>query len=253
MGVKYYKAGEHPAGFTGFRVTVAYGDNYHQRYFSTLAANDQSDKDPYFRYQRLRAEKQDVEWQLESLRYQYHRFVTQNHPTTKPERGVGVHCITASFFLDRRKTWQAGFTVSRDQNEKGRRKPSKRFTFCTRPYSQVWKDAVLFWAEEHGIATADRDRVLATPPEPEQFKRLRRRMNEHDGFEIPVKALSAVFAEQRAEIAHKRSLQKAKDIDLTKGILNPPSAHIEAEMAAWFEREVKSDMQASPSNLITES
>ena len=110
MGVKQYKPGEHPAGFVGFRVTVAYGDNYHQRYFSTVAAESQTDDDPYFRYQRLSAEKQDVEWQLESLRYQYQRFVTQNHPTTKPERGVGVHCITASFFLDRRKTWQAGFT-----------------------------------------------------------------------------------------------------------------------------------------------
>lgn len=237
MGVKPYKPGEHPAGFVGFRVTVAYGDNYHQRYFSTVAAESQTDDDPYFRYQRLSAEKQDVEWQLESLRYQYQRFVTQNHPTTKPERGVGVHCITASFFLDRRKTWQAGFTVSRDQNEKGRRKPSKRFTFCTRPYSQVWSDVVHFWADEHGIEPADRDRVLASPPDPEQFKRLRRHMNEHDGYDIPVDALSAVFAEQRAEIARKRSLQKAKEMKLTAGALNPPDDHIQAEMAAWFERE----------------
>ena len=57
MGVKPYKPGEHPAGFVGFRVTVAYGDNYHQRYFSTVAAESQTDDDPYFRYQRLSAEK----------------------------------------------------------------------------------------------------------------------------------------------------------------------------------------------------
>ena len=62
-------------------------------------------------------------------------------------------------------------------------------------------------------------------------------MNAHDGYEIPVEALSAVFAEQRAEIARKRSLQKAKEMKLAAGALNPPDAHIQAEMAAWFERD----------------
>lgn len=237
MGVKLYKAGEHPGGFIGFRVTVAYSDKYHQRYFSTAAAKDQSDDDVYFRYQRLSAEKQDMEWQLESLLYQYRRYVTENHPTTKPERGVGVHGITASFFLDRRKTWQAGFTVARDQNEYGRRKPTRRFTFCTKPFSQVWRDAVNFWADEHAIEDADRERVLNSPPEPEQFKKLRRYMNEHDGFEIPVKALSAVFAEQRDQLSQKRYLQRAKELKLDAGALTPPDDRIQAEMAAWFDRE----------------
>lgn len=237
MGVKYYGPGEHPAGFVGYRVTVAFSDNYNQRYFSTIPAKQQSDDDMYFRYQRLQAEKQNLEWQLESMAYQYNRYVNENHPTTKPERGVGVHGITASFFLDRRKKWQAGFTVARDQNESGRRKPTKRFTFCTKPFSLVWSETVNFWADEHGIEDGDRERVLSSPPEPEQFKRLRRHMNEHDGFKIPVEALSAVFAEQRERISQKRSLQRAEELKLGSGALVPPDDTLKSEMAAWFERE----------------
>jgi len=243
MGVKFYGPGDHPAGFIGFRVTLAFNDNYNQTYFSTNPAEQQSDEDRYFYYRRLQAEKQNLEWQLESLRYQYHRFVHQNHPTTKPERGVGVHGITASFFRDRRGTWQAGFTVARDQHEDGRRKPTKRFTFCTKPFSQVWLEAANVWADEHEIVPVDRERVVKTSPEPEQFKRLRRQMNEHDGFDIPVGALSAVFAEQREQINQKRSIQRAKELKLGMGmgmgmgIMMPPDGGAQAEMAAWFDRE----------------
>jgi hypothetical protein len=228
---------EHPSGFVGFRVVIAYSDNYHQKYFSTIQAQSQSDSDVYYRYQHLRAQKQELEWQLESLRYQYHRFVTQNHPSTKPERGLGVHGLTASFYLDRRKKWQAALTVSLDRSEGSKRKPSKRFTFRTRPFSEVWELAVNFWAIEHGIKDQDRDRVLNSPPEPDQLKRLRRHMNDHGNVDIPVEALSPVFAEQRERMAFARSLQKAEKAELIKGLVKRPDDQLVADMTAWFEIE----------------
>lgn len=239
MSIKFYMPGEHPAGFVGFRVNIAYGNRYLQSYFSTSAAESQSDADPYFLYRRLEAEIQEKTWKLESLLYQYRRFVSQNHPNTKPERGVGVHGITAAFTMHGTH-WQPGFIVSVKQDGAGSRRPAKRFTFLHQPYSQAWRDAVTCWAEEHDIAAEDAERVLSNQPDPEQFKRLRRQINEREGGHIPVAALSPVFAEQRNELARRRALRKAERMKLNVGAPAGSNCQdIQADMAAWFEEMTK--------------
>lgn len=229
MGVKYYCHGEHPSGFTGFRVTVAYGGEYFQGYFSTTGARDQNDSDRVFKLAHLKAQRQDAEWQAESLLYQYQKYVSENHPTTKPERGVGVHGITAIFFLDRRKRWQAGFSVQRPKEL------PVRITFRTLRYSSAWERTVDTWAEVHGILDEDKARVLASMPSPNQFTRLRRYMNEYDGFDIPVESLSPVFREQRAELAEKRVLKKHESASPLNASMRNTSRGLKDEMAMWFE------------------
>lgn len=242
MAVIYYGPGEHPAGFIGFRVTAGFNGDFYQRYFSTLAAEKQADEDVYFLSRRLESELQDLEWQRDSLLYRYERFVTANHANTQPERGVGVHGITAAFNRQGRSRWQACFKVARSQRGEASRQPAKVFTFSN-PYSKVWEEAVTFWAEEHGVRSTDLERVLKNSPDPEQFKRLRRQMNEEQGYDIPVEALSPVFAEQRHMLAQQRAVLKAKEMKLHVGVPSPLKTDIQAEMAAWFESVTRADQR----------
>lgn len=234
MALKYYGPGEHGSGFVGFRVTVFFNRDYRQEYFSTLRAKTQDETDPVFRYEKLKAQIQEAEWQAKSLLHQYQVFVSEDHPSTKPHRGVGCHGITAGFSKDRRKEWQAVFRVKRKAGQ------PRAFTFRTRPFSQVWHDVVHFWAREHEILDEDRDRILANPPEPSQFKDLRRHLNSTTKADIPVDALSPVFAEQRGEIAREKALKHAKDLKLSEGLMTPPDEDIEADMADWFRSETAS-------------
>lgn len=229
MGIRYYAPGEHPTGWVGFRVTRGFGENYLQAYFHTMLAKSQSDSDPFFRYQRLQAEYKEAQWIIESLEYQYKQFVTTSNRTSKPWRGLGIHGITATFARYYGGTYQPCFSVNRPG------KPQKRFMFKFLPFSEAWAQAVELWAKENNIMPEDRIRVLNNPPEPEHFKHLRRQMNDHEGFNIPVEALGPVFEEQRSRIAQTKLKQRSKDLNLSQTA--PASEDAETEMLAWFESE----------------
>lgn len=236
MSVTYYGSGEHPGGFVGFRVVRSwnYGKTYRQGYYSTAAANSQSDTDVYFRYQKLRAEHQDACWAVESLKHQYHRFVTTTKATTKPERGLGVHGITATFAHWHGGGWEPCFSVSRPG------KPQKRFFFRHHAFTKAWELSVECWAKGNSILDVDRARVLNSPPDPAQFKRLRRQMNDNEGSSIPVEALSAVFREQRDLINAQRTTEKARLMKLSEtSTCNTSLTSTEVDMLEWFESEVE--------------
>lgn len=233
MGVKPYDKGEHESGFVGFRVTAVLKGEYQQEYFSTSAAAEQSDACPVYKRQRLRAELKDAEWAAESALDQYQAMVTTNHPTTKPERGVGVQGITLGFFRDKRKKWTPEIKVSR---------PGKlplRLTFATKLFSRVWAQAVQVWVEANEILPEDAERVLNSPPEPAQFSRLRKQMNE-EGFDIPVEALHHVFREQRQSLAAARLMAKNGPAPQLK-TSEADIGQIKGEMAEWFKRETAKD------------
>jgi hypothetical protein len=106
------------------------------------------------------------------------------------------------------------------------------------PYSKAWRLAVDLWAEENSILPEDHERVLKSVPDPEQFKRLRRQMNEREGCDVPVECLRPVFKEQRETLALSRLNERARELDLSKA----PSPQQPVESAAddilsWFERE----------------
>jgi hypothetical protein len=235
LSVHYYGRGDHGGGFVGFRVTKSFNGDYRQAYFSTIPAKSQSDEDIYFRYQRLKAEYKEAEWEADSLWYQYQQFVTKSHGTSKPYRGLGIHGITAGFALWHGGKWEPCFMVSRAG------KPSKRFMFRHHPFSEAWALAVNLWAEEYQILEVDRIRVLASPPDPEHFKKLRRQMNDHDGFDISVEALGPVFSEQREQLARERLNQRSNAALSLTAKPSPAVSQKEAEidMLAWFETERK--------------
>lgn len=244
MGIKHYDFTEHPSGFVGFRVTRSFNNQYLQRYFSTVVADRQDSSDKYFRYQELRAQITDLQWELESLEYQYNRFVSEDHPTTKPFRGVGAHGLTLTFFKNRRGNWRAGFRVNRAHENRiatNSKYDRHTVTFDTLPYSEAWERAVRLWAEENQISEADVQRLLRQPPDPAQFKDLRRHMNEQEGCDIPVSAMSGLFREQREQLESRRLASAAKQA----GRLTPPpkadnlDTELAIDMERWFAQEAE--------------
>lgn len=231
MSVVYIPEGKRADGFVGFKVTGFDGEHHQNRYFTTLPAKQQDDSDVYYRYQKLKAEQQDAAWAVDELEKKYLKFISTSRGNTKPERGVGVHGIVAMYvpWGDR---WEPGFSVSRaDQGP-------KRFLFKHYRFSEAWHEAVNLWAQEYGIVDEDREWVLQRMPEPEQFKRLRHQMNDHEGHDIPVEALRPVFREQREHLALTRLSEKAQQLKLNeRESLQVPTRNTENEMLAWFERE----------------
>lgn len=234
MGVRHYAAGEHPAGFIGFRVTRLFDEVYRQEYFSTRAAATQDDSDPYYRYQHLRAKYRDTQWEVESLWYQYQVFVTQNNPRSKPYRGVGVHGISIAFARWNETYLEACFSINRKR--RAYRPGATRFFLRNHSFSDGWALAVNTWADEYEILDVDRERVLANPPSPQQFKLLRQHMNEAEGFNIPVKALRPVFLEQRNELQNKRLQLQATELKLNGLGPKDDTKSVEADMLEWFNR-----------------
>jgi len=236
MSVIYYGPGKHSSGFVGFRVAHSPTEGFKPECFSTSHLHKQSDHDVRFKYLRLKAEYHDAAWEAETLIRQYRRFVSESDPLTGSDCGVGVHGMTASFVLDRQKKWQACFLVSASTAGAHRREP-RAFTFQTRLFSQAWSEAVEFWAKEHEILAEDSARVLASSPAPEQFKRLRRSLNDQEKSDIPIETLSPVFEEQRALLAQKRR-EKATPVRSPTPTQSPDTDPLQSEMAAWFQHQL---------------
>lgn len=230
MALKYYGYGEHPAGFVGFRVAVSFGEQKFQEYFSTSKAEVQDSSNYYFAFQDLSAQLQAARWRLESLAYQYNKFVTTSHPLTKPFRGVGVHCITMDFSSHGETSFVPVFEVTITGQG------PKRISLQSMLFSEAWEEAVNLWSETHMIKQEDHERVLANPPSPQQFKELRRQLNA-EGKDVGVESLSWAFKEQRLAIAEARDRQAG--VGISKSIAAPISidTQLAGEMMGWLEEK----------------
>lgn len=233
MAILYYRNTHQ--GFTGYRVSGTYAGEHRVERFSTAPAKTQDESDPYVRYQWLKARLQEVEWEADHELHQYRVFVSEDDPKALPHQEVGCHAIFCEYFRSKWGDRIAGFRVR--VRRSGR---APRFLFTVLGFSKAWRDAVQFWAAEHGIEEEDVQRLLRNPPEPVQFKRLRRYLNEHQGADIPTDALTPVFAEQRAEVAKQKALAKAKTLKLTEGPCIERQQDVEADMMTWFESETGS-------------
>jgi len=243
MSIKYYGAGEHPSGFIGYRVTVAYSDKNHQKYFSTRGHQFryQDDRCPFFKRQRLRAELQNATWGAESDWYQYQKIVNENHPSTGPFHGVGVHGITLQFKRDRRGKWEAGIEINapKGNNLKLGKHQHFFYTFRTRMFSEVWEKCVTLWADLNEVLAGDRERLLNNPPLPQQFRDLRRHLNENRAADIPVEALRPVFAEQRQKIAAEKQLKEISYKRMAEPADVPEDDSLTSDVASWFKSELE--------------
>jgi len=238
MGVKYYGQNEHPAGWVGFRTTVTFGSVPKQAYFGTVGCLHQDDRDIEFKRQRLRAELQDAEWRAESALHSYRKFISEEHKTTKPGRGLGFQGMTKAFTIDRRGHYQAGlkihFSVAPTPDKKAT--SMRLITFRSRMFSEAWIHAVNVWAEVHGIQDVDRDRIIANPLNPREFSDLRRIMND-EGAGIPVEALEPVFREQREALKRARQQQSAKQFNLAAGAPTELDDSLQKGMTEWFQSQ----------------
>lgn len=105
-------------------------------------------------------------------------------------------------------------------------------------FSEAWRLAVNLWADENNILPEDRERILISVPEPEQFKRLRRQMNDCEGCDVPVECLRPAFKEQREALAMARLSERSQKMELTvHPLLDESKVGTENEMLTWFERE----------------
>lgn len=236
MSIHYYGEGDLSSGFVGFRVVVAFDQKPRQSWFSTSKAKVQDESDFEFQRAHLKARIREAELKAESALHQYCTFTTTNHPTLEPMKGVGVHGLSLQIMKDKGRgsgieRWEPGFLVNWTIDGVPR---NRLFTFFHQHYSCVWRDAVTFWGEKHGILQEDIDRLLADQPSPERFKELRRFLNEREGCRlidlIPVDALEPVFREQRAVLAAKRAIEKSRP---GQGSV----ASVESDIALWFEKE----------------
>lgn len=234
MTIKYLSASQ-GSGFVGFRISGVYAGKEREIEFSTAPAKNQDESDPYFRYQYLKAKLQLTEWESEHALFQYQVFVSESDPQSGPFEGTGCHGIFCHFFHSKLAGWQPGFKV-----RASRRGRSPRFLFATKGFSRAWRDAVGFWSAEHRIEREDAERVLERPPQPSQFKELRRYLNDNKKADIPVEALSPVFAEQREKVAQKKALERAQSMKLTEGLSAQSKTDLETEMLSWFEAETES-------------
>ncbi|KAF0804397.1 hypothetical protein ACRYJU_04585 [Alloalcanivorax xenomutans] len=231
--IEYFAPGQHPRGFVGFQVTGCIDGHTRKATFSTRTASSQNKSNLWVRYQWLSAVGVDLDWKIEQRERAYQRFVTTDDPKTPAGRGLGVHGLTAVFYVSG-DDWVPAFSVARHPDVLGHPQADRRFTFAHAPYSDVWRDAVLFWAEEHAIEDSDRARLLAHPPEPTLFSALRRRMNE-EGHDIFTEALSPVFREQRTALAAARASTSAPAHERTRDL----EAALLDDLSDWYRRQKK--------------
>ena len=223
-----YKKPNPGSGFMGFRVFGVYAKIEREAEFSTAASGSQDESNAHFRYQKIKAQMQEAEWESEEALYQYKISVSQDDPHAGKHQGVGCHGIFCGFFHTKTGGWQAGFRV------RSGRGIGTRFVFSKTTFSSAWRQSVLLWASIQGVEDEDVLRLLRTPPEPSQFKELRRRMNENEHAEIPIDTLNPVFAEQREKFAKKKELDKARKMKLSRPDTRT-TEDLEVDMMSWFE------------------
>ena len=209
MAIQYFGPGDHPAGWTGWRVVVPAGNkrNY-QAYFTDKPEADWKLED-WLKRQELRAQIYDYSRQCRALLRQYRNIIRFNDRRTPAIYGVAASGIRL-FAQARQRAlggWVFGFQVTQFPNLH-----PLRIVIGPQSYSEAWTMAVAAWAKHHGVRPQDAQDLLRRQPDPKRFKELRRYLNEHKGKDIPVEALRPVFAEQRQSLEHQKA-QKALQSD----------------------------------------
>src|SRR5690625_713214 len=100
MTVRYYGPNEHPAGFVGFLAAVKVEGENRQMYFTTRKSGAQHETKLEFMIQKLKAERQSTDWEIERSQSRYHRLLNEDDPKCEPQQGLGVqgaHNIERSY------------------------------------------------------------------------------------------------------------------------------------------------------------
>jgi hypothetical protein len=209
MAIQFYPKGKLSSGFHGWQVTATLRGKRYQKYFTLNPPNPRIPADFWHRYQETRARYYNARWMARSAALQYIDFLKTNHPNTRPHRGVGFRGITLGI--------TTGDSVDQERCYFSVNNPSRPMRFYITEndsLSKAWDRTVLHWGEVFGIRTKDIEKKRRHPPNPDQFKALRKQLNNKEGQNISVQALHHVYAEKRAQLEHQKAVKN------TKGKLN---------------------------------
>lgn len=218
-------------GFHGWRVTARLRGRHYRKDFSVQPPGSGVPEALWHQYQKTRAEYYDARWAMRAAALAYLDFIRTEHPDTRPFRGVGFQGITLGI----------GPIAKGGRDEcyievQAPGKPVRIVISERQPLSKAWERAVTVWGEVFSIRTRDIEDKRRNPPAPEQFKRLRTHLNEHEKAGLPVSVLHHVFAEQRAEIERQKSRSQLKERVIDKDELLDVHARLEREISAFMEK-----------------
>ena len=184
MAIQFYDKGELSSGFRGWRVAAMIRGKRYQKYFSLRPPNDAVPEALWNRYQKTRAEYYEARWAMRAAAIKYLDFIRTEHPRVKPFRGVGFQGITLGIgAIGSQQMEQCYFQV----NAPGH--PVRIAITENQTLSDAWDSAVSLWGQAFEIRQKDIDAKRKNPPTPEQFKRLRKHMNEEEGASVGVSPL----------------------------------------------------------------
>lgn len=162
-----------------------------------------------------------------SAAIQYLDFITKEHPTTRPYRGVGFHGITLGMGTGRRAGQEVCyFSV----NKRG--SATKFYIDEKVTLSKAWEQAVFHWGDIYEIRKKDVAEKVKLIPDPGQFKALRKQLNDHEGHDLPPSVLHHVYAEQRSQL-EKQKTRKNTDGRLERDELLTMYANLEREVSEF--------------------
>jgi len=227
MAINFYEKGQLSSGFCGWRVVATIRGKRYQKYFSLNRPSERIPEELWFRYQETRARYYEARWQARSAAVQYRDFISKNHYSTLPHRGVGFQGITLGIGRGNRcKQDQCYFSV----NLRGR--AAKVFITGDRPLTAAWHHAVDVWGKGFEIRPKDIAAKRKLVPAPDQFKALRKQMNENEGADFSASVLHHVYQEQR-EAIEKQKVAKVFDKPATQDELLSFSANLQREIEAY--------------------
>ncbi len=224
MAISYYERGELSSGFYGWRVVVTIRGKRYQKYFSLNRPNTHIPQELWYRYQETSARYYEARYLARSAAVQYLDFINTNHPTTRPYRGVGFHGVTLGIGIGRNTAREVCYF---GVNKRGA--ATKFFIDEQSTLTQAWERTVNHWGQVYEIRSKDVAKKQRLIPSPDQFKELRKYMNDHEGHDFPASVLHYVYAEQRNQ------LEKQKAWGNTEGRLDEDEL---LAMYAKLEREV---------------
>ena len=224
MAISFYEKGELTSGFHGWRVVATIRGKRYQKYFSLKRPNNRITQELWYQYQETRAKYYEARYMARSAALQYLDFIGKDHPSTLPCRGVGFQGITLGIGSGKSAAQE---TCYFSVNKRG---AANKFYIDERAsLSQAWEHAVKHWGEVFNIRPKDIAKKLEQVPSPDQFKSLRKQLNDHEGCDYQASVLHHVYAEQRSQ------LEKHKAKATTRGTLNEDDL---LAMYANLERQV---------------
>lgn len=231
MAIQYYDKDELSSGFHGWRVVVTIRGKRYQKYLSLRPPSDNVPQELWNRYQKTRAEYYDARWSMRAAAVKYLDFIRTEHARTKPYRGVGFQGITLGIgTIGGGQAEQCYFQVNVPGN------PVRIAITEQQTLSRAWNEAVTLWGDVFEIRPGDIEEKRQTPPTPEQFKLLRKHMNDEQKASLGVGVLHHVYAEQRAELERNKSRSRLKDKPVEKDELLDVHSRLEREISEYMEK-----------------